>query len=70
VPADHSIRLDDNQMASPVLADPGEQDPESAIRASEPRLSRRALKDLKLMSQGEVLEGQLLAGAKARDAGA
>jgi hypothetical protein len=59
-------------MAPPIPADPGEQDPEGAIRSSEPRSSGRSPQDLDLVPQGEVevLEGQLPAGAMARDAGA
>ena len=62
-PADDGIRLDDKQMAPPVAADPGQEDPQSAIRCPQPRSSGCSLQDFDLVSQGEVLEGQLVAGA-------
>ena len=70
VPADDCVRLDDKQMATPLVADPAEQDPERAIGGSEARSTGRTLQDRDLVPQGEVLEGQLLSGAQARDAGA
>jgi hypothetical protein len=70
MPADDGIRLDDNQMPSPVAADPGQDDPQSPIRGPQPRSSGCSLQDFDLVPQGEVLEGQLLAGAQIRDAGA
>jgi hypothetical protein len=63
MPADDGIRLDHNQMPPPVPAEPGEEDPESPICGSEPRSPGRSLQDFDLVPQGEVLEGQLVAGA-------
>jgi hypothetical protein len=65
---DDGIRLDDNQMAPPVRADPGERNPESTIGGPELRSSGCPLQDFDLVPQGEVLDGQLLTGAQARDA--
>jgi hypothetical protein len=70
MPTDDGIRLEDNQMAPPVAADPVEKDPKRTVCSSEPRSSGRSLQDFDLVSQGEVLDGQLSAGAKARYAGA
>lgn len=69
MPADDGIRLDDNQMPSPVTTDPGQDDSQSPIRGPQPRSSGRSLQDFDLVAQGEVLEGQLLTGAQTREAG-
>jgi hypothetical protein len=63
MPTDDGIRLDDKQMAPPVRADPGEKNPESPIRGPQPRSPGCSLQNFDLVPQGEVLEGQLLAGA-------
>jgi len=63
MPRDDGIRLDDNQIPSPVAADPGQEDPQSPIRGPQPRSFGCSLQDFNLAPQGEVLDSQLLAGA-------
>jgi hypothetical protein len=63
VPADDSVGMDNGQVTPPIPEDPGKQNPERAIGGSEPWPSRSPLQDLELLSQGEVLEGQMSTGA-------
>ena len=59
VPADDCLRLNNHQPRPPVGAQPGDSDPEQAVRCVQPRTLRRSpAKDQQLMAQREVLHLQ------------
>ncbi len=55
MPAENSLRLDNEERLPPVLKPAGKQDEEAALRASEVR----AVEDDELLAQEEVLSHQL-----------
>jgi hypothetical protein len=63
MPADDGFGLDNGQVTPPVSPESAKEHPERAIGGSEPWPSRSPLQDLELVSQGEVLEGQMSTGA-------
>jgi hypothetical protein len=59
VPADHGVRLDDDERGAP--ARPGTREPraEQAVRGREARSPGRAREHSELLPQGEVLQGDV-----------
>lgn len=68
VPGDHGGRFDEAQGPAPVAPAAGQHDPERLVGGAELGAGAGALQHDDLLAQGEVLEGQLLAGAYTRDA--
>ncbi len=66
VPADDSLGLYDRERFTPVPQDAGKNDPEKAVAILEANTGSRALQDMELMAQSEVLEGEALSGSKPR----
>jgi DNA replication protein DnaC len=59
VPADHGVRLDDDERRSPARPGTREPRPEQAIRPREARSSGRAREHHELLAQDEVLQGDV-----------
>lgn len=59
MPAENSLRLDNEERLPPVLKLAGKQDEEAALRASEVRAVDRTVEDDELLAQEEVLSHQL-----------
>ena len=59
MPADHGVRLDDDERRSPARPGTREPRPEQAIRPREARSSGRAREHHELLAQGEVLQGDV-----------
>ena len=70
MPSDDRIGLDDGQVAAPTGKDTRQNSPESSIRWLQSWPFGVSLKDLELMAQGDVLEGELISGLQASDDGA
>jgi hypothetical protein len=59
VPADHGVRLDDDERRSPARPGTREPRPEQAIRPREARSSGQAREHHELLAQAEVLQGDV-----------
>ena len=66
VPPDHRFRLNNDEGTTPVLPDAGEDHPEEAIAFLQADPGPRALQDMELVPQGEILEGEAMSGSKCR----
>ena len=64
MPADHGLRLDDQQVVPPGWPDLAEPDQQQAIRVLESEVRVRPEGDLKLIAENEVLESNITAGTK------
>ena len=65
MPADHRLRLDDPQLTCPpVWPEAAKPNPQDAIPIAQTRLWPAALEHVELVAKNEVLENQLLPGAK------
>ena len=63
MPADHRVRLDEDQRATPGGPVAGEPGPEEAVGRPEPGSAGRTGEDEKLVAEGDVLEEEIAAGA-------
>lgn len=70
MPPDDRIWLDDGQVTAPVGEDARQNCPESSIRWLQSWPLGISLKDLELMAESDVLEGELISGLQAGDDGA
>ena len=64
MPTEYRVWLDDGQATPPIGKEPGEKCPENPIRRSEPRSLGIPLQDLELVTEGNVLQGELSAGSQ------
>ncbi len=62
VPADNGLWLHDDEGPSPVPPDPRQEDPEQAIGFRQSRSLGGTLQDGKLLSESQILEGQVSIG--------
>ena len=67
MPANDGVRLDGGQMASPIRKNPGQYGPKGAIRGLELWPLGVSLEDLKLMTEGGVLQNQGMPGFDRRE---
>src|SRR5450631_420650 len=65
VPADHGVRLDDNQHVRPARPETGEDHPERAVAVAQARAARRTTQIGQLLAESQVLDGQIRAGTEA-----
>ena len=59
MPADDSLRLDDQESRAPLAPDLGKPNPEEAISWTKLRPRMAALINGQLLSEGEILQGQV-----------
>ncbi len=62
MPADDGVGLDEGQVTPPFGEIPGEESPKCPVCGPESRPLGVSLQNLELMSKGDVLQGELLAG--------
>jgi hypothetical protein len=62
VPADHGVWLDDDQHVRPAGPESGQDEPEGTVDLEQAWASSSALEVGQLLTEGEVLQGQVLAG--------
>ena len=70
MPPDDRIWLDDGEVAAPVGEEARQNCPESSIGWLQSWPFGISLKNLELMAEGDVLEGELISGIQAGDDGA
>jgi hypothetical protein len=66
VPAEDRLGLNDGERFAPVPPDAGKNDPNEAIALLQADPRTRALEDIELVAQSEVLKGEALSGSKYR----
>ena len=64
VPSNDGVGLHQGQVLGPIVPRPGQEHPEDPIGLLQAGTLDRALEDHKLLSQREILEGQLPVGSQ------
>ena len=64
LPADESLGLENHQRSSPMRPDFHEQQPEVTVRPMKLRPGRPAFEDGDLVSEGEILQGEIMLGTE------
>jgi hypothetical protein len=59
MPADHGLRLDDEEVGVPGRPEPADPHPEDAVGAAEARTGVCPEGNVELMAKREVLEGEV-----------
>jgi len=66
VPPDDRLGLNNRERVAPVPPDAGKHDPEEAVSSPQADPGSRALQDIELVVQSDVLKGEALSGSKYR----
>jgi hypothetical protein len=66
MPAEHSVRLDDEERVAPCGKPPTDENPEPAVAVTEPWAWRPALQHDQLLTQAQILDDQVRSGFRPR----
>ena len=66
MPADHGLRLDNDQRLLPTRPQAFQRDPEQLIETAQSRARSFGMDSQQLLAQGEVLENEVFSGSKRR----